>query len=66
MGKIMPNLAYLWIAPSGVGKDPVINNGIMSFNDLLVEEDGYREYNEITGPEYVRSVSTLYVHSLHS
>ena len=59
MGKIMPNLAYLWIAPSGVGKDPVIVNGIMSFNDLLVEEDGYREYNEITGPEYVRSVSTI-------
>lgn len=53
-------MAYLWIGPSAIGKDPAINNGIRDFLDLLVEEDHYKLYNEITGPEFVRSVGQIF------
>ena len=59
MGKIIPNLAYLWISPTAVGKDPALDNGIRDFLDVMIREDGYKQYNEITGPEYVRSVSQI-------
>lgn len=57
--KIIPNLAFLWIAPTAVGKDPLINNGIKDFTDILIDENGYRLYNEVTGPAFVRSVSQI-------
>lgn len=59
MGMMLPNLAYLWIAPTSVGKDPAINNGIRDFQDVIVEENFFRLYNEVTGPEFVRSVGQL-------
>lgn len=60
MDLMLPNLAYLWIAPSAVGKDPAINNGIRDFLDVLVGENRYRLYNEVTGPEFVRSVGQIF------
>lgn len=58
-GRVLPNLGFMWIAPSGADKTPIYNWGIMSMQEKIFKEWGYIHYNRVGGKALISSVSKV-------
>lgn len=58
-GKINPNLSFIWVAPSGSNKTPLIENGISKFLYQYPVFKDFREYGQVTGKGFRQSVAKI-------
>ena len=64
MGRIRPNLGFIWLAPSGSYKTPLYEWGITKLHDKLFSEWGYYHFQRIGGRALISSMSHIKVEEL--
>lgn len=55
-GKILPNLSFIWVAPSGSNKTPLIENTILKMLPTVFQE--FFEFGIVTGKGFRKEIST--------
>ena len=58
-GRVLPNLGFMWIAPSGADKTPVYNWGVMTLQEKLFSQWKYIHYNRVGGKALISSMSKI-------
>ena len=58
-GRVLPNLGFMWIAPSGADKTPIYNWGIMTMQEKLFSQWKYIHYNRVGGKALISSMSKI-------
>ena len=58
-GRVLPNIGFIWIAPSGSDKTPLYYWGIMNLHDKLFSEWKYIHYNRVGGKALISSISKV-------
>ncbi|OWP57372.1 MAG: hypothetical protein B2I17_01680 [Thermoplasmatales archaeon B_DKE] len=58
MGKILPNLGFIWVEPSGAGKTPLLIAGVDNFRDTLFKD--FLRYETGTAKGMKKSLSKYY------
>jgi hypothetical protein len=58
-GRVLPNTAYIWLAPSGNNKTPLYEWGIMRLQDQLFSEWKYYHFNRVGGKALISSLSKV-------
>ena len=58
-GRVLPNLGFMWIAPSGADKTPVYSWGVMNLQEKLFSTWKYIHYNRVGGKALISSVSKI-------
>lgn len=58
-GRILPNLGFMWIAPSGADKTPIYNWGVMTMQEKLFSKWKYIHYNRVGGKALISSISKI-------
>lgn len=58
-GRVLPNLGFMWLAPSGADKTPIYNWGIMNLQEKLFSQWKYIHYNRVGGKALISSISKI-------
>ena len=58
-GRVLPNLGFMWIAPSGADKTPIYNWGVMNLQEKLFSKWKYIHYNRVGGKALISSMSKI-------
>ena len=58
-GRVLPNLGFMWIAPSGADKTPIYNWGVMTMQEKLFSQWKYIHYNRVGGKALISSMSKM-------
>ena len=58
-GRVLPNLGFMWIAPSGADKTPIYNWGVMTIQEKLFSQWKYIHYNRVGGKALISSMSKI-------
>ena len=58
-GRVLPNLGFMWIAPSGADKTPIYNWGVMTLQEKLFSQWKYIHYNRVGGKALISSMSKI-------
>ena len=61
-GRVLPNLGFLWIGPSGIGKTPALDAIISPVEKLLRDGSIYnydKIYNRVTGEFLIHSIAHI-------
>ena len=58
-GRVLPNLGFMWIAPSGADKTPIYNWGVMNLQEKLFSKWKYIHYNRVGGKALITSMSKI-------
>ena len=58
-GRVLPNVGFMWLAPSGADKTPVYDWGIMKLQSKLFSEWKYIHYNRVGGKALISSISKI-------
>lgn len=59
MGRVLPNLGFMWIAPSGAVKTPLYSWGVMSMYEKIFMKWKYVHYNRTGGKALISSLSKI-------
>ncbi len=58
-GRVLPNLAFIWLAPSGNNKTPLYTWGIEKLQDKLFSEWNYYHFNRVGGKALISQLSKI-------
>ena len=58
-GRVLPNMGFMWIAPSGADKTPIYNWGVMTMQEKLFAQWKYIHYNRVGGKALISSISKI-------